>query len=70
MAQIGNRKMVGFFFTMTAMNFIAVAATVAGGVILTGDNVVQLVWANALVGGTFFGANMGEHFAKKPPAVK
>ncbi len=65
MAKIGNRKMVGFFFTMSFMAFIALTAIVFGNVTLTGDNVVNLVWANALVGGAFFGANTGEHFANK-----
>lgn len=65
MAQIGNRKLVVLFFVILIMGLTVLAAMMAG-VTFTGDNIIQIIWAYGVVSLTFFGANAGEHLAKRP----
>ncbi|TAK57864.1 MAG: hypothetical protein EPO24_09355 [Bacteroidetes bacterium] len=58
-----NRKLKAFYVTIVSCLLI-VAVAIVKGVSLTGDNIVAIVTILAAVGGGFFGANFGEHYAK------
>ena len=68
----GDRKLKGFYLTM-ACGLIVILGALVTGVKLEGSDVVAILALQASVGGAFFGANFGEHWAaakKSDSAVK
>lgn len=65
---VGDRKLKGFYVTIGAILIVIETSILFGGISFTGDNVVALVVIIGSVGGAFFGANFGEHFAKAKAA--
>lgn len=59
----GNRKLKGFYYTLGAMMLIILSAFVTGVKFQGGDIIAMLALIGSL-GGAFFGANFGEHWAK------
>ena len=61
----GTRKFKVFVITTVCQVGTVIGALVIG-VQFTGDNIIAIVALYATTAGAFFGANFGEHMAKKP----
>jgi len=60
----GSRKQSGFYATLGVV-FLMFALALFSGVILNGDQLIQLSWIVTILSGLFFGANSIEHMANK-----
>lgn len=68
---MGKRKLIGFYMTILTMAASYMFSLVMG-VTFSGDNVVVILTIYGALGGAFFGANFGEHWAtsKKVPRAE
>ena len=66
---MGNRKQKGFYVTLTALVLIALAGFVTG-VKFEGGDIIAMMAITGSLGGAFFSANFGEHWAKAKGQAK